>query len=92
MTSSSMPEDERRFLRDGSPLFIRAVQERNHDGQMTLETAAPLRDNAIAAVECTGDPKPTDRVLHSTHFGDRQSSSAIRDITAQTHGTESNAS
>jgi len=37
---------------------------------MALETAAPLRDNAVAAVERTGDPKPTDRVLQSTHFGD----------------------
>jgi hypothetical protein len=45
------------------------VQARDEDGQMALESAALLREDAVAAVERADDPEPIDRILHSTRFG-----------------------
>ena len=45
------------------------VQVRDEDGQMALESAALLRQDAVAAVERADDPEPIDRILHSTRFG-----------------------
>jgi hypothetical protein len=86
-----MPEDEKEIPPRRLTAPHSDVQVRDEDGQMALETAAPLRDDATAAVECTGDPKPTDRILHSTHFDNRQFSRAIRDVTVPNPRTESNA-
>ena len=64
-----MAEDEREIPPRRLAAPHSDVQVRDEDGQMTLESAAALRDNAIAAVECTGGPEPIDRILHSTRFG-----------------------
>ena len=86
-----MADDEREIpARLTVPHLDSPVQERGQDGQMAAEMPPLCGDDAIT-VECTGDPKPTDRILHSTHFDNRQFSRAIRDVTVPNPRTESNA-
>src|SRR5208282_914664 len=81
MRSRSMAEDEAEIppRRLTAPHSDSPVQELGQDGQMVLETPPLCGDDVIAAVECRGDRKPTDRVLHTTRFG-RQFSQVIRNI------------
>jgi len=64
-----MAEDEREILPRRLAAPHSDVRARDEDGQMALESAALLREDAVAAVERADDPEPIDRILHSTRFG-----------------------